>query len=198
VTVAISTGGCYQTADGGASWQPRNHGVRADFLPEDQRYPEFGQCVHKVTRHPARPERLFLQNHGGVYRSDDHGGSWQSIADGLPVDFGFPIVVHPHDPDTVYVFPLGGGDRRYPPDAAARVWRSQDAGASWEALGDGLPDQFFVGVMRDAMCADDQDSAGVYFGARNGTVWGSADGGESWRQVVANLPDVMCVRAASI
>ena len=111
--------------------------------------------MHKVTRHPARPERLFLQNHGGVYRSDDEGGSWTSIADGLPADFGFPIVVHPHEPDTVYVFPINGGERRYPPEAKARVWRSQDAGDTWEELGDGLPDAFYVAVMRDAMCADD-------------------------------------------
>jgi photosystem II stability/assembly factor-like uncharacterized protein len=106
--------------------------------------------------------------------------------------------VHPHEPDTVYVFPLNGGDRRYPPDAQARVWRSQDAGKSWEALGEGLPDDFWVAVMRDAMWADGHESAGLYFGARNGSVWGSADSGESWRQVVANLPDVMCVRAAAI
>ena len=198
VTAALSTGGVYQTADGGASWQPRNEGIRAEFLPEGQQYPEFGQCVHKVTRHPARPERLYLQNHGGVYRSDDHGGSWQSIATGLPADFGFPIVVHPHQPDTVYVFPINGGDRRYPPGARARVWRSQDAGESWEELSSGLPDHFFVAVMRDAMCADDHERAGLYFGARNGAVWGSADEGETWRQLVSDLPDVMCVRAAAV
>ena len=157
VTAAISTGGVYQTTDGGASWQPRNQGIRAEFLPEGEQYPEFGQCVHKVTRHPARPERLYLQNHGGVYRSDDEGGVWKSIADGLPADFGFPIVVHPHEPDTVYVFPLNGGAGRYPPDGKARVWRSRDAGETWEELGDGLPDAFYVGVMRDAMCADDHD-----------------------------------------
>jgi photosystem II stability/assembly factor-like uncharacterized protein len=180
VTVAISTGGCYQTSDGGQTWTPRNQGVQAGFLPEGQQY------------------RMFMQNHGGVYRSDDHGASWDSIADGLPSDFGFPIVVHPHDPDTVYVFPLGGGAGRYPPEARARVWRSQDAGSSWEPLGDGLPEDFYVAVMRDAMAADAHKSAGLYVGARNGTVWGSADGGESWRQVVANLPDVMCVRAAAI
>ena len=114
VTVAISTGGVYQTDDGGASWAPRNQGIRAEFLPEGQQYPEFGQCVHKVTRHPSRPERLFLQNHGGVYRSDDHAGSWNYIADGLPADFGFPIVVHPHEPDTVFVFPISGERRSLP------------------------------------------------------------------------------------
>jgi hypothetical protein len=198
VTVAISTGGCYQSSDGGATWAARNEGVRAEFLPEGQQYPEFGQCVHKVARHPSRPERLFMQNHGGVYRSDDHGASWDSIADGLPSDFGFPVVVHPHDPDTVYVFPLGGGAGRYPPDARARVWRSQDAGKSWESLGNGLPDRFYIGVMRDAMTADAHDSAGIYLGGRNGTVWGSSDSGESWRLVIDNLPDVMSVRAAAV
>jgi hypothetical protein len=198
VTAALSTGGVYQTSDGGESWEPRNHGIRAEFLPEGQQYPEFGQCVHKVTRHPSRPDRLYLQNHGGVYRSDDHGESWTSIADGLPAEFGFPIVVHPHDPDTVYVFPINGGDRRYPPEAKARVWRSNDAGETWEELGDGLPDAFYVAVMRDAMWADDHQRSGLYFGARNGAVWASADEGATWRQIVADLPDVMCVRAAAI
>lgn len=196
VTVAISTGGCYQTADGGRSWAPRNAGIRAEFMPEGQQYPEFGQCVHKVARHPARPERLYLQNHGGVYRSDDHAASWSSIAAGLPAEFGFPIVVDPADPDTVFVFPINGGDRRYPPGASARVWRSEDAGEHWEPLGGGLPDDFYVAVMRDAMTADAGDPTGLYLGARNGAVWASADRGESWGQVAANLPDVMVVRAA--
>jgi len=198
LTAAISTGGVYQTTDGGTSWAPRNQGVRADFLPEGQQYPEFGQCVHKVTRHPDRPERLFLQNHGGVYRSDDEGASWISIADGLPSDFGFPVVVHPHEPDTIYVFPLGGGVGRFPPGGKARVWRSTDAGVSWTELGDGLPDSFYVGVMRDAMCVDSHESAGLYFGARNGAVWSSLDSGDSWRCIADNLPDVMVVRAARI
>jgi hypothetical protein len=198
VTAAISSGGVYQTADGGASWAPRNQGIKAEFLPEGQQYPEFGQCVHKITRHPSNPDRMYMQNHGGVYRSDDHAASWTSIADGLPADFGFPIVVHPHAPDTVYVFPLSGSDGRYPVDAKARVWRSQDAGDSWEELGKGLPDAFYVAVMRDAMCADDHDTAGVYFGARNGAVWASADEGETWRQIVSDLPDVMAVRAAAV
>ncbi len=198
MTAALSTGGVYQTVDGGQTWEPRNHGIRAEFLPEGQQFPEFGQCVHKVTRHPARPERLYLQNHGGVYRSDDHGLIWKSIADGLPADFGFPIVVHPHEPDTIFVFPINGGDRRYPPEAKARVWRSRDAGETWEELGDGLPDSFYVAVMRDAMSADDHERTGLYVGARNGAVWSSADEGETWQQIVADLPDVMVVRAAAI
>jgi photosystem II stability/assembly factor-like uncharacterized protein len=202
VTAAISTGGVYQTRDGGASWQARNQGIKAEFLPEGEQYPSFGQCVHKVTRHPARPERLYLQNHGGVYRSDDEGGVWKSIADGLPAEFGFPIVVHPHEPDTVYVFPLNDGAGRYPPEGKARVWRSRDAGETWEELGDGqtdgLPEAFYVGVMRDAMSADDHASAGIYVGTRNGAVWASSDAGDSWRQIVADLPDVMVVRAARL
>lgn len=198
VTVAISTGGCYQTSDGGASWEPRNSGIRAEFLPEGQQYPEFGQCVHKIARHPDRPERLFLQNHGGVYRSDDHAATWDYIGDGLPADFGFPVVVDPNDPDTVYLFPLGAGDGRYPPDAQAAVWRSTDAGESWSPLTAGLPGNFFVGVMRDAMCTDGADPTGLYFGARNGAVWHSADAGATWAQAVGNLPDVMTVRAAAI
>jgi hypothetical protein len=201
LTAAISTGGVYQTTDGGTSWQPRNTGIKAEFMPEDQQFPEFGQCVHKVARHPSRPERMFLQNHGGVYRSDDEGGSWTSIADGLPSDFGFPVVVDPHDPDALSVFPLAGAPGRYPPDGNARVWRSRDAGASWTALGDGpegLPNGFFVGVMRDAMSADDQDQSGLYLGARNGSVWASFDDGGTWQELVRDLPDVMVVRAAAI
>ena len=147
---------------------------------------------------PRRPERLYLQNHGGVYRSDDEGRIWKSIADGLPADFGFPIVVHPHEPDTIFVFPINGGDKRYPPDAKARVWRSRDAGETWTSSATACPTAFFVAVMRDAMCADDHARTGLYFGARNGAVWGSPDEGESWHQIVADLPDVMVVRAARI
>ncbi len=202
ITAAISTGGVYQTTDGGASWESRSQGISAVFMPEGQQLPAYGQCVHKVARHPARPERLYLQNHGGVYRSDDEAASWVSIAEGLPSDFGFTIVVHPHEPDTIYVFPLGGGDGRYPPQARARVWRSRDAGGSWEELGGraegGLPDEFFVGVMRDAMCTDSHPDAGLYFGARNGSLWASRDDGDTWRPIVANLPDVMVVRAARV
>ncbi len=202
LSVAISTGGVYQTTDGGGSWSPRNQGIRAEVLPEGQQYPACGQCVHKVARHPSRPERLFAQNHGGVYRSDDEGASWVSIADGLPSDFGFPVVVDPQDPDTVYVFPLKGAEGRYPPKGDARVWCSRDAGDSWEPLGggdhDALPDGLFVGVMRDGMSADDHDEPGLYLGARDGTVWGSFDRGASWAELVRGLPDVMVVRAARV
>ena len=198
VLVAMSTGGVYRTRDGGGSWAPSNSGIPADFMPEGQQYPEFGQCVHKVARHRDHPDRLFLQNHGGVLRSDDGGESWSSIGDGLPSDFGFGAVVHPRRPDTVYVFPNGAGESRFPPDGRARVWRSADAGDSWEELGAGLPDGFYSSVLRDAMCADDQEQPGLYVGTRCGNVFASTDDGDSWNEVVKNLPDVVVVRAATV
>jgi hypothetical protein len=197
ITVAMSTGGVYQTGDGGESWNPSNKGIKAYFMPDP--WPEFGQCVHKVAGHPTVPDRMFAQNHHGVYRSEDGGASWQSIADGLPSDFGFPVVVDPNEPDTVYLFPLVADRERIPPDGKCQVWRSRDAGETWEALGTGLPaDGFYVAVMRDALCADDADPAGIYFGARDGSVFASADQGDHWQQVAAHLPDVTCVRAASV
>ncbi|MGA4541344.1 WD40/YVTN/BNR-like repeat-containing protein [Uniformispora flossi] len=197
MTVAMSTGGVYRTYDGGVTWQASNTGIRAYFLPDE--YPEFGQCVHKIARHPARPDRLFLQNHHGVYRSDDGGATWQSIADGLPSDFGFPIAVHPHAPDTVFAFPLVADAMRFPPEGRCRVYRSDDAGETWEALSAGLPeDGFWTGVMRDALTVDDTPEANVYFGTRSGEVYVGRDGGAHWHRVAEHLPDVLCVRAATV
>lgn len=194
VTVAMSTGGVYRTTDGGGSWNPANRGIAADFLPDET--PEYGQCVHKVARHPLAPDRLYAQNHGGVYRSDDAGGRWESIADGLSSDFGFPMVVHPREPDTIYVFPVVSPEERFPPDGRARVWRSRDSGDSWEELGKGLPDVFYSAVMRDAMCVDSGSPAGVYFGSRDGSVYASNDDGDTWVAAAQHLPDVLSVRAA--
>ncbi len=195
ITVAMSTGGIYQTEDSGDSWHPANVGIKAYFYPDP--WPEFGQCVHKVARHPSLPDRMFIQNHHGVYRTDDGGKQWASIADGLPSDFGFPIVVDPNDPDTVYVFPLVADGERIPPGGKPRVWRSRDAGVSWEELSKGLPeDGFYAGVMRDAMTADNAETTGLYFGSRDGCVYASNDAGESWRQIAQHLPDVKCVRVA--
>jgi hypothetical protein len=197
VLVAMSTGGVYRSADGGASWAPGNTGIKAYFLPDP--WPEYGQCVHKVARDPVEPSRLYAQNHHGVYRSDDDGGTWQSIAEGLPSDFGFAMVAHPRRADVIYNFPLQADGRRFPPDERCRVYRSADAGGTWEALTDGLPEgPFYPSVLRDAMCADDADSTGVYFGTRSGEVYASADEGDSWSLVAAHLPDVLCVRAAEV
>ncbi len=197
LSVAMSTGGVYRTFDGGKSWNPANNGITAGFLPDE--YPEFGQCVHKLAVHPAEPERMYLQNHGGVFRTDDGGQNWQSIAEGLPDDFGFPIVVHPHRPGVIYTFPLRAAMMRFPPNSRCCVYRSEDAGESWTALGDGLPEEgFWSAVLRDAMCADDADPAGIYFGTRNGEVYASADEGEHWQRIAEHLPDVLCVRTAVI
>jgi hypothetical protein len=198
VLVAMSTGGVYRTTDAGATWQPSNSGIKAYFLPDNE-YPEFGQCVHKVSRHPERPAQFFAQNHHGVYRSDDGADTWVSIADGLPSDFGFTMVSHPHRPGVIYNFPLSADSRRFPPDERCRVYRSEDAGASWSALHDGLPDDpFYPAVLRDAMCTDDAYPAGVYFGTRSGEVYASRDEGDNWQLVAAHLPDVLSIRAAVV
>jgi photosystem II stability/assembly factor-like uncharacterized protein len=194
VTVAMSTGGVYQTTDSGASWAPTNGGIKVTFLPDDP-YPEYGHCVHKITAHPDNPTRLYAQVHHGVYRSEDAGRTWNSIADGLPSDFGFPVVVHPNEPDTIFVFPLIADACRIPPDGRATVWRSTDAGDSWTPLTDGLPERFYTAVMRDAFCADNGDRAGFYFGARDGSVYASTDDGEHWSEIARHLPDVYSVRA---
>jgi hypothetical protein len=196
VLVAMSAGGVYRTTDGGTSWQASNTGIKAYFLPNQ--YPEFGQCVHKVARNPDRPDQLFAQNHHGVYRSDDAGVTWQSIADGLPSDFGFPMATHPHRPGVIYNFPLVADGDRFPPGGRCRVFRSEDAGATWTALEKGLPDGFWAAVMRDALTTDDADPAGVYFGSRSGEVYASRDEGDSWQLVADHLPDVLCVRAAVV
>lgn len=194
VLVAMSTGGVYRTEDGGSSWAPSNDGVKAYFYPDP--YPEFGQCVHRIASHPDAPEQMFLQNHHGVYRSDDWGGSWQSIADGLPADFGFPVVVHPHRPTTAYLFPLVADGERMPPDKACRVYRTDDAGKTWTALTSGLPQEgYHAAVLRDAMCTDTGAQPGIYFGTRAGEVYSSADDGDSWHLVTEHLPDVLSVRA---
>lgn len=193
--VAFSTGGVYGTDDGGETWSPRNQGVRAEFLPD--KHPEYGQCVHKVAYHPDRPERLFLQNHWGLYRSDDWAASWQDVANGVPSDFGFGMAVHPHDPDTVYIVPLESDGFRCTPDARLRVYRTRDAGASWQPMTEGLPQEgAYETVLRDALDVDTMDSAGVYFGTRSGKVYASADEGGSWSLVSEGLPPVVCVKAA--
>lgn len=202
--LGISTGGHYLSDNGGETFEASNKGVGAGFVPDP--YPEFGQCVHKIASHPDHPERMYMQNHGGweerpgigVLRSDDHGATWTSIANGLPSDFGFPIAVHPHQPETIYVIPLDPATRTCP-EARPAVWRSKNRGDAWEPLTNGFPveDSFFT-VLRDAMCFDRFDSAAVYFGTTTGQLWMGREGGDSWECLFDSLPPINCVKVAVV
>jgi serine/threonine protein kinase len=197
VLVGISAGGVYRTDDGGATWQARNRGIRVTFMPE--RYPEFGQCVHKIVRHPDRPDRLFLQNHWGLYRSDDGADTWNDIAHGLPSDFGFAMATHPHDPDCVYIVPMESDEFRCTPEGRLRVYRTRNAGASWEPLTRGLPqERAYETVLRDGMVTDSLDPVGIYFGTRSGKLYASRNAGRTWQAVVNGLPQIVCVVSAVI
>lgn len=198
--VGISTAGVFHTADGGATWEPRNRGTRADFMPEGQRYPEVGQCVHALVMAAGMPDRLYQQNHCGMYRSDDGGRQWSSIEAGLPSTFGFPAAAHPRDPETLYLLPLNGDSvGRYVPDGRAAVWRSRDGGANWHALTEGLPQEnAFFGVLRRALATDRLEPAGVYFGTNTGALFASPDEGETWACIAQHLPTVLSVETLVI
>jgi hypothetical protein len=195
VRIAVSTGGMYVTDDGGSTWRPSNTGVRADFLPD--KFPEFGQCVHKVVQAPRRPERMFLQNHWGLYRSDDRGESWIDVANGVPSDFGFAMAIHPIDPDCAWIVPLESDEFRCTPEGKLRVYRTRSAGSEWEALSHGLPQTgAYETVLRDALAADAGDPVGVYFGTRSGKLFGSSDAGDTWATLLDGLPPIVSVKTA--
>jgi photosystem II stability/assembly factor-like uncharacterized protein len=195
IWIGISAAGVFHTADGGETWEPRNTGTRCDYLPEAERYPEFGQCVHCIVMAPSQPGRLYQQNHCGMYRSDDGGKHWESIEAGLPSTFGFPAVAHPRDPATLFLMPLNGDTvGRFVPDGKAAVWRTRDGGAAWEARRCGLPQEnAFFGVLRQAMAADRLAPAGIYAGTNTGTLFASPDEGDTWASIAHHLPPILSV-----
>ena len=196
--VGVSAAGVYRSDDGGASWNPRNRNVRADFMPEGEEA-EFGHCVHKVAAHPARPGLLYQQNHCGMYRSRDGGDTWEDIGEGrLPSRFGFPIILHPHDPDTVYVVPEESDEFRVSPEGAFAVWRSRNGGESWEKLTRGLPERAYLVALREATCADTLDETGIYVGTSTGQIFASRDGGDNWYLLADYLPPIYSLEAAVV
>jgi len=195
--IAISAAGVFRTDDAGKTWRPVNRGLKSQYLPDPN--VEVGFCVHRIAMHPSRPNVLFMQLHWDVMRSDDAAETWHEVSGNLPTDFGFPIDVHAHDPDTVYVVPIKSDSEHYPPDAKLRVYRSRTGGNEWEPLTNGLPQRdCYVNVLRDAMSVDSLDQCGIYFGTTGGQVYGSADGGDNWAAIVRDLPAVVSVEAQTL
>jgi photosystem II stability/assembly factor-like uncharacterized protein len=193
IFVAISAAGAFRTDDGGKRWRPINAGLKSQYeLPDPDA--EVGHCVHRIAMHPSRPDVLFMQKHWDVMRSDDAGDSWYEVSGNLPTDFGFPIEVHAHEPETIYVVPITSDSLHYPPEGKLRVYRSRTGGNEWEPLGKGLPQRdCYVNILRDAMAVDSLDPCGVYFGTTGGQVYASADSGDRWEPIVRDLPPVLSV-----
>jgi hypothetical protein len=195
--IAVSTGGCYYTDDGGQTWSPRNKNVLADFSPD--KYPEYGQCVHKMVMHPSHPGLLYQQNHCGMYRSEDGGLNWIDIGEGkLPSRFGFPIAVHPHDANTVYIVPEEADQYRVSVDGKFVIWRTRDRGETWEPLTNGLPRQAHLLSLREAMATDTCTDAGIYVGTSTGQIFYTRDGGDRWELLADYLPPVLSLEAAVV
>ena len=197
IYVAISAAGAFRSDDHGATWRAINRGLCSEGIPDEDA--EVGHCVHRIAMHPARPGVLFMQKHWDVMRSDDAGESWREISGNLPSDFGFPIEMHPDEPETIYVVPIKSDSEHYPPDARLRVYRSRSGGDEWEALTNGLPQRdCYVNVLRDAMAVDALDACGIYFGTTGGQVYASADAGDTWEPIVRDLPAVLSVEVQTL
>ncbi len=197
ITVAISAAGVFRSDDHGETWQPINRGLHSEQIPDPEA--EVGHCVHRLAVHPANPDVLFMQKHWDVMRSDDGGDNWREISGDLPSDFGFPIAVHSHEPETIYVVPLESDSERFPPEGKLRVYRSRSGGGDWEALTEGLPQEHcYVNVLRDAMAVDSIHPCGVYFGTSGGQVYASRDSGDTWQAIAGHLPPVLSVEVQTL
>lgn len=197
IYVAISSAGAFRSDDGGQTWRPINRGLRSEFLPEQTA--EVGHCVHRIDMHPSQPNVLFMQKHWDIMRSDDGGDNWFEVSGNLPTDFGFPIQVHAHEPETIYVVPIKSDSEHFPPDGKLRVYRSRSGGNEWEPLTNGLPQSdCYVNVLRDAMAVDQLPSCGVYFGTTGGQVYCSPDSGDHWQAIIRDLPPVVSVEVQTL
>jgi BNR/Asp-box repeat len=200
IYIAISAAGCFRTDDGGKSWKPINKGLKSQYIPDPDA--PVGHCVHRIALHPSKPDTIYMQKHWDVMRSDNAGDQWTEVSGNLPTDFGFPIDVHAHDPETIFVVPITSDSLHYPPEGKLRVYRSKTGGqdsGGWEPLTKGLPQQdCYVNVLRDAMCVDSLDPCGIYFGTTGGQVYGSSDGGNSWTALVRDLPGVLSVEVQAV
>jgi photosystem II stability/assembly factor-like uncharacterized protein len=197
IFIAISAAGSFRTDDGGKSWKPINRGLHSQYIPDPNA--EVGHCVHHIAMHPSRPDTLFMQKHWDIMRSDDGGDSWREVSGNLPTDFGFPIDIHAHEPETIYVVPIKSDSEHFPLDGKLRVYRSRTGGNEWEELTNGLPQKdCYVNVLRDAMSVDSLDSCGIYFGTTGGQVYASRDSGDSWQAIVRDLPAVLSVEVQTL
>jgi len=198
IYIAISAAGAFRTDDGGQTWKPINRGLKSQYeLPDPDA--EVGHCVHRIAIHPSRPDVVFMQKHWDVMRTDNAGDQWSEVSGNLPTDFGFPIDVHAHEPETIYVVPIKSDSEHFPIDGKLQVWRSRSGGNEWEALTNGLPQKnCYVNVLRDAMCVDSLDPCGIYFGTTGGQVYVSPDGGNNWNAIVHDLPPVLSVEVQTL
>ncbi len=195
--VAISAAGVFRTEDGGTTWKPINRGLKSNFMPEEEA--EVGHCVHRIAFHPSNPDTLYMQKHWDIMRSDNAGDMWTEVSEGLPSDFGFPIDVHAHEPETIYVVPIKSDSEHVPPDGKLRVYRSRTGGNNWEALTNGLPQSHcYVNVLREAMAVDQMPECGIYFGTSGGAVYCSPDGGDNWTAIAEHLPGVLSVEVQTL